>query len=162
MTEGMRIERGVTIRLTLSVLLALLAVGLFLLGRPTLKQRAEEMTDHVSGIAASVDRDVDSVLVHFGVERGWIRKRTIVQGDADDTRIERRVTIPPGIPSVEFNLAFSALARHYDGRAVATENLKEGSVTIHIELDKRIVQTIILVMKPGLKGGGGPVRQTNV
>jgi len=38
------------------------------------------------------------------------------------------------------NAAFNTMAKRYNGRAVASENLKENYVTIHIETGGSIVQ----------------------
>jgi hypothetical protein len=150
-------ENGVFIRLLSSVLLAVLAAGLFLLNRPTLEQHPASPKDRTGAVASDIDREIDTVLSRFGIDRSWVRKRTIATTAEGDSRVERRVTIPPNIPSVAMNLALNGMARKHDGRAIATENLKEHSVTIHIEVDKKIIETIILVVRTDLKRGGDRV-----
>ena len=59
--------------------------------------------------------------------------------------------IPPDVLPVQLNQALNSMARRYHGRAIASENLKENSVTIHIELEGYIVETIILRPSPELR-----------
>ena len=157
-----KFEKGVIFRLLLSIVLACVALGLFLLSRTSLDKPLMQTKEDFAVTQASVDREIDSVLVRFGIEREWVHKRKIALANSTDSRIERRVMIPPTIPSVQMNIALNTMARRYNGRAVATENLKENSVTIHIELEKRIVQTIILVLRTNLKRGGHKNGQTKV
>lgn len=158
----MKFEKGVFFRLLLSAVLASVALGIFLLNRTAFEKSSIQQKEATSGILNSVDKDVDSVLVHFGVEKGWIQKRNISLPNSAETRIERRVTIPPSIPSVQINLSLNAMAHRYSGRAIATENLRENSVVIHIEVEKRIVETIILILRTDLKRGGRKGAQINI
>ena len=157
-----KFEKGVIFRLLLSIVLACVALGLFLLSRTSLDKPLMQTKEDFAVTQASVDREIDSVLVRFGIEREWIHKRKIALANSTDSRIERRVMIPPTIPSVQMNVALNTMARRYNGRAVATENLKENSVTIHIELEKKIVQTIILVLRTDLKRGGHKIGQARI
>src|ERR1043166_6352627 len=158
----MNFEKPIFFRILLSVALACAAVILFVLNRSAFEKPPAQSKEDFATTLAKVDREVDTVLVRFRIERNWITKRQVVVPNSSDVRIERRVMIPPTIPSVQMNIALNSMAQRFNGRAVATENLKENSVTIHIELEKRIVQTIILVVKKDLKRGGRKEGQTKV
>jgi hypothetical protein len=158
----MNFEKPIIFRILLSVVLACIAVTLFVLNRNTIEKPAAQTKEDFALTLSRVDRDVDTMLVRFGIERSWITKRQITSPNSPDIRIERKITIPPTLPSVQMNVALNLMAKRYNGRAVATENLKENSVTIHIELEKRIVQTIILIVKTDLKRTKQPQEQTKV
>ena len=115
----------------------------------------------VQEIVADVDREVDTVMAHFRIERKWIRKQLIPIPNAEISRTERRIMIPPDVLPVQMNQALNSMARRYHGRAIASENLKENSVTIHIELEGYIVETIILRPSPELRPAGA-ARPPNV
>ena len=146
-----KFDKGVFVRLLVSAALAAGALSLFLVHRATLVQPPEVRQRTVREIVADVDREVDTVLAHFQIEKRWIRKQQIPIPNAEISRTERRVLIPPDVLPVQMNQVLNAMARRYHGRAIASENLKENSVTIHIELEGYIVQTIILKPSPELR-----------
>ena len=154
MNVDSKLGSGVLLRVLLSVMLAGAALTLFLMHRATLDRPPEVRQHNVRDIVADVDREVDTVLVHFRIEKRWIRKEQIPIPNAEISRTERRVTIPPDVIPVQLNQALNTMARRYNGRAIASENLKENSVTIHIELEGYIVQTIILKPTPDLRRDG--------
>ncbi len=132
----------------IAVVLALAALALFLLPHsrgPSPPSSGEDEPRHVDReIAARLDHDIDTVLGRFGIEQEWVRKREVPLPGKEVSRWERRVAIPPDMIPIQMNLAFSALAKRYHGRAVASENSKDNTVTIHMELGGLILQTIIL------------------
>jgi hypothetical protein len=152
MSLGRTAQRRMMIRLAASVFLAAIALWMFFLSRPTLTSPPEpEHKVFSSSLAREVDHEVDAVLARFNIEKRWIRKTEIALPHTDIKRIERRVVIPADIAPLQINVALNTMARQFDGRAVASENLKENSVTIHIELDGYVVQSIILKTNPALK-----------
>lgn len=130
-------------RITASILLAWIAVLLFILNREETKSPEELQQEFVQS-AQSIDKEIDGILEGFGVQKAWIRRREIAGSTEAFARIERRVLIPPTIVPVLINREFNLLAKRFRGRAVATENLKENTVTIHILLHQSVIQTIIL------------------
>ncbi len=142
------IDKGTLGRLVIAGLLALVALVLFLLPRehgpapPTAEEPA--IDSELLQRAAQLDRDIDTVLARFGIEPEWVRKREIPLPGKELVRWERRVAIPPDMLPIQLNLAFNAVAKRYNGRAIASENSKDNSVTIHVELDGLILQSIIL------------------
>ncbi len=150
----------------IAVVLALAALALFLLphGRGTSPASSDEgEVQHVDReIAVRLDHDIDTVLTRFGIEQEWVRKREIPLPGREVSRWERRVAIPPDMIPSQMNLAFSSLAKRYHGRAVASENSKENSVTIHMELDGLILQTIILKPNSQLQRTQRPGSRTAV
>lgn len=149
------LDRTVLIRVGVSLLLGGAALGMFFMSRSTLTKSVEAPKKELSKtVAADIDRDVESVLARFRIEKGWIRKTAIPLPNTTVTRIERRVAIPLDVVPLQMNVALNNMAKQYNGRAVASENLKENSVTIHIEMEGYVVQTIILKTDPGLKRSG--------
>jgi hypothetical protein len=164
------IHRPMVIRTVISLLLGAAALGLFFLNRISLlrpdRSSAPTASHEARGAGpggnrpdmpaalGELDREVDSVLIRFGIQSSWIRKKEIALPNAPYPRIERRVLMPNDIATVSMNAAFNAMAKRYDGRAVASENLKGNYVTIHIETAGSIVQTIILKPTANLRRGG--------
>lgn len=159
MTIDAKLGRGIFLRLLVSVVLAGAALTLFLMHRATLVQPPEVRQRNVREIVADLDREVDSVLVRFRIERRWIRKTQIPIPNAEISRTERKVSIPPDVLPVQVNQILNTMARKYSGRAIASENLKENTVTIHIELEGYIVQTVVLRPDPELRREGEKERQ---
>lgn len=151
-------DKTLLVRLGVSVLLAIAALGLFFASRSTSTRPIEPSKKEFSQtVATEVDRGVEAVLSRFKIEKQWIRKREIPLPHSDTKRIERRVAIPPDVIPLQVNVALSTMAKQYDARAVASEDLKENTLTIHIEMDGLIVQTIILktnreLVRPGNAG----------
>ena len=116
---------------------------LFILNREDTKT-PEELQQEFSLSAQGIDKGIDDILDHFGVEKEWVRKKNIEGGDGRFHRVERRVLIPPTIIPAMVNREMNLLARRFQGRAVATENLKENTVTIQILLYQSVIQTVIL------------------
>ena len=137
----MRFEKGIIFRLLLAAALGCAAVGLFLLER---MRTDEDSRPDFAATLQTLDHQVDSVLAQFGIDQQWIRKRRITIPGQEAVRIERRIAIPAGFAPVLLNAALNSMARRHNGRAIATEDLKQSSVTVYIEMQKVIVQTIIL------------------
>jgi hypothetical protein len=149
------LDKKMLTRLGVSLMLAVAALGMFIMSRSTLKRPVEVPKKELSKtVAADIDRDVEAVLAKFKIERGWIRKSAIPLPNTTVIRIERRVAIPTDVVPLQMNVALNNMAKQYNGRAIASENVKENSVTIHIEMDGYVVQTIILKTDPDLKRSG--------
>jgi hypothetical protein len=141
-----------------SVLAAGAAAALFLLSRPSVPGSTgggaapgpAASPDRQATIAL-VDRQIDSVLARFGIAADAVKKRSYTIPDENFTRTERLVPLPDTIAPVSVNAAMNELAKRHGGRAVAAENARLGTVTIHVELDGIVVHTIIL-----RKSQGGP------
>jgi hypothetical protein len=145
------LARGILVRVIISVGLAAAALTLFLLQRSHLERPPEVRQRNVREMVAAIDREVDTVLVRFRIEPRWVRKSQVPIPNAEISRTERRILTPPELVPVQMNQVLNAMARRYAGRAIASENLKENSVTIHIELEGYIVQTLILKPNPELR-----------
>ncbi len=151
------------IRLGVSILLAGTVLMIFLMSRSTPTSTPDPPKKELTqSFVSIIDHDVDSILTRFKIEKAWIKKNAILLPNINVKRIEWRVTIPTTIVPVQLNVAFNAMAKRYNGRAVASENLKENSVTIHIEMLGYIVQTIILKTDPDLKRVGKKDEQKKV
>jgi hypothetical protein len=134
-----------------SVLAAGAAAALFLLSRPTPRGTdggaAPPSPEAAPGRPATVallDRQIDTVLAGFGIGAGTVKKRAYAVPEENFTRTERIVPLSDTVAAVSVNAAMNAMARRHGGRAVAAENARLGTVTIHIELDGIVVHTVIL------------------
>ncbi|HEY6193070.1 MAG TPA: hypothetical protein VI215_12175 [Bacteroidota bacterium] len=176
MSRGPLVDHPIVVRLVISLLMGVAAAGLFFLNRTSLtpprhgeagpvsassgladttghpgEQRSEPVPEASPAVLAEIDHEVDSVLVHFGIDESWTRRKEIAVPNSRFSRIERRVLIPKDLATVVLNGAFNAMAARFNGRAIASENLRENHVTIHIEVGGAIVQTIILRPTPNLR-----------
>ncbi len=142
-----------------SVLVAGTLLTLFLLGRdPAPPSAAPASGPAVRNAAiAALDLEIDSVLAGFHIDPGAVRKRSHDLPDEGFTRTERFVSIPDSIVPVSVNAALNVAARRHHARAVASENLKLRTVTIHIELDGAVIHTVIL--RRALRGDAAPDRR---
>ncbi len=146
----MQADKRITGRVVVTILLAGVVLVLFLVNRkaaPTGPPPPDESPKRMAMIdsaSVEIDREVDSVLSHFGIENDWIQKRQIAIPNSTLHRIERRIIIPQDIVPVQINQALNLMARKHHARAIASENLKENTVTIHIDIDGIVTQTLIL------------------
>ncbi len=168
MSAAALLHRPVIVRAVISLLLGLTAAGLFFLNRMSLtrpeenRSRSEPPAPLPGALAGRIDREVDSVLVRFGIDASWSRKKEVEIPNSQFVRIERRVLIPKDLATVVMNEAFNAMAKRFNGRAVASENLRENHVTIHIEVDGSVIETIILRPTANLRPGAKPRVQPKV
>lgn len=152
-------EKSVVIRIFISAGLACVALLLFVVSNRTLTTSdgrdgslpAISKAEVSSAVASTIDNEVDSVLARFKIERMWIRKKNVSMPNSSVNRIERHVMIPPDVIPVQMNYALNIMAQRFNGKAIASENLKENSVTIHIEMQGYIIQTIILKPNASLR-----------
>lgn len=138
-------------RLSVSVLLAGVAVVLFLLNQGSDTRASRDLQNDFVRSVTAIDKEVDRILSRFGIQESWIRRKEISDPRGMFTRIERRVRVPLDVVPAVMNREFNALAHKYDGRAVASEDLKENSVTIHIILQRSVIQTVILKIDPDIQ-----------
>jgi hypothetical protein len=130
-----------------AVILLMAGVCLLLLlfrPAPPAPSRPDAPPTDLTRIAAEVDRDVDSILVDFRIEKNLWRKHAVNVPGATVPRTERKVLATMHLPAVLLTAALDQMAKGFGGRAIGTENTKEGSVSVHIEVGGMILQTIIL------------------
>ena len=104
----------------------------------------QENTAKIAATSDDIDREIDTLLFHFGIENDWVRKQEIPLPNSPLHRTERKVFIPRDITPVFINQAMNTMAKKYHGRAIGSENLKEGTLTIHLEIERLIIHTVIL------------------
>lgn len=150
----MKLQKHILARLIVAIGLSAAALVLFFMSRSAITKIEQSKEALSPAIAMSIDRDVDSVLTRFKIEKSWIRKNSVRLTNSTLHRIERRIAVPAENPTVQMNVALNAMAKRYGGRAVASENVKENAVTIHIELRGYVIQTIILKTASDIKSGG--------
>jgi hypothetical protein len=152
----LQVKFGLSIftRVIISVVLAAGAVGLFLLQKPKPvpeppKTRSER-TDWRASLP-EIDREVDTILAHWGTDKRLCKKKQYPIPGAQISRTERKIELPIDIFPVQLNQELNAMVHKYDGRAIASENMREHLVTIHLEVNGYIVQTLILHPNASLK-----------
>ncbi len=140
-----------------SVLVAGILLALFLYTSSERPTAIPPVTDPAERLAtiARLDHGIDSVLALFGVASAGVKKQSYEIPGEGLTRTERLVSIPDTIVPVSVNAALNDLARRFNARAVASENLRLRLVTVHLELDGRIVHTVILRKAPRNSAHGG-------
>jgi hypothetical protein len=116
---------------------------------PVQQTRSEQDIAH---IAKDIDREVDSVLMQFKIDKKSIRKKIFKIPETELERTERRVAIPRELDPIAINREINLMAQKFNARAGGSENLKENTVTIHIKLEGYVVETIVLKTSIELKG----------
>jgi hypothetical protein len=132
-----------------SALVAGILVALFLLGRPggppsNPDAPAPDTGRDRQAAIALLDRQIDTVLARFNVVPGSVTKRSFGVPEENFTRTERLVPLSDTVAPVSVNAAMNEMAHAHGGRAIASENPRLGTVTIHIEVDGVVVHTVIL------------------
>ena len=107
---------------------------------------------------ARLDAGIDTVLSRFGMGPGAVKKRVIELPGGLFTRTERRAEVPDSVALVSVNAALNAMAGLHGARAVASEEPKFRTVTVHIELGGTVVHTIVLGQARSESRGGRPGR----
>jgi hypothetical protein len=144
-------DKSIFFRFFIILVMAGTAVGLSVLNQSAASASSAQTHKDISITAREIDRQVDSVLIQFRIDKKWCRKRNVEIPGTNLNRVERKVLIPPEIIPVQMNQALNMMAQRYGGRAIGSENLRENSVTIHIKLEGYIIQTIILKTSKDLK-----------
>ena len=144
-------DKSIFFRSFIILVMAGTAVGLFVLNQSMASAPSGQTHKDISIAAGEIDRQVDSVLIQFRIDKKWYRKKNVEIPGTNFNRVERKVLIPPEIIPVQMNQALNMIAQRYGGRAIGSENLRENSVTIHIKLEGYIIQTIILKTSKDLK-----------
>jgi hypothetical protein len=125
-------------------LLAAGTLGLFLAQQQGELPQVPRAHKDLSGILQQIDTEIDTILAQCLIEERWIRKQQVLTPNNDLIRTERRITIPPDLLIPELNQMLNAMMKRYGGRAIAVENPKEKTVTIHLKQHSQIFQTIVL------------------
>jgi len=145
------IDHGIVWRLSTAIVLALAALALFLLHGTQKTGVSFPAEQEARPLMVQVDREIDTILARLKIQKEWIRKSEVAISGTTLTRTERKIMIPPDLLPVQVNLALSTMARKYNGRAIASENSRENSVSIHLEFRGMIMETVILKPDPRLK-----------
>ena len=102
-------------------------------------------------LLTQVSTIIDTLLDRYQIDRKWVKSWGVFTPDKRFIREERRVYVPPGFISLDFNHDLSlALAKH-DVRVVATERTRESTVAMHIVSDGMIIESIVFVLKRDLE-----------
>lgn len=145
-----KFEQKLISRIFTILVLAGITFGLYSTNKaPMPKPETKPESPHqVSINFEEIDRNVDSMLANYGVALKHTRKKKLQDRESDFIRVERQTPTPPNLITLLVTADFHAMAKRYGGRAIASENLKENSVTIHIELEKNIVQSLMFRHAP--------------
>lgn len=138
----MSLDRHLAVRLGAAALLAAAAVTLFVFTRSAPAGPPPAALNDIRLAVPTVERTVDSILAAFDIRRQAVRRTAFSAGGLE--RIERRIDVSPAFPSIQLNQALNRAVTPFGGRVVASENLKERLVTLHVELGGTIVETVVL------------------
>jgi hypothetical protein len=97
---------------------------------------------------AEIVRAVDTVLARSGVTPKERRRWAVQVSGAQAVRVAERVKVPMSFPSVLFNKDLSDRIRPYGAHVVATERLKESTVTFHVVRAGVTLRSISCVLTP--------------
>ena len=142
----MKIDRVVLLQLFFVIVLSFAALGFYVVEQKGEIQSSRNKTIDLSKMSTDIDREVDSLLIKSHIEKQWWKKRQMTFSRY--TRIERKVLVPSAFNILEMNRALNTMAHDFGGRAIGSENLKDNSVTVHIKLEKYILQSIIFKTNP--------------
>ncbi|GEM_PF-2037553 len=143
----MKFDQSIIYRILLVILLTGTVYGFHVMTRsvdPKPQVPEPVVAEPLAVNLPEIDATIDSILVKYGVNLKYVRKKKIAVQDSGFVRIERQVPIPPKVGTVLMTAEFHGMAQRYGGRAVASENLKENSTTVHLEAGKSIVQSLVL------------------
>jgi hypothetical protein len=137
-------EKSIFFRTLILLVLIIGAVWVFATTKAETPVQQARSEQDITRIASNIDREVDSVLMQFKIDKKSIRKKIFKIPETELERTERRVAIPRELDPIAINREMNLMAQKYHARAGGSENLKENTVTIHIKLEGYIVETIIL------------------
>lgn len=138
------------------VAVGMLAVGsLVLLMASRVSEKIEKKNAlkevHARPLLAQVNAVVDTLLGHYEVDPRWVKSWSVFTPNKKFVREERRVYVPPGFISLNFNHDLSRALAKYDVQLVATERTRESTVSMHILNDGMIIESISFVVKRDLQ-----------
>lgn len=140
-------ESSILIRLVIAVGLAGLALALFLIQRSHSSAGSGSVArtrEEVTLLLPQLDQEIDTILTSFGIEKRWIRKRSVPLDGFSVTAFERRIVLPADIIPVRINAGLAMISRRYRAKTFAGEDSKSRTVTIRIEMDGIVCQTFVL------------------
>ena len=143
MLKWRKTNGSISYRITAAFILAAAAALIYSLRGPEGKDLPDQKVKNIAATAAELDREIDSVLAEYNIEKSQIRVSQYTLPESDLCRTERRISAPPGILPLLVNRSINIIARRYDARAIGSENLKEKSVNIHIKTGDFIVHSLI-------------------
>lgn len=149
-------QRDLALRISAAVLLGAAALALFLLDRDPSAPGPENPPGSRALVARHLDEGIDSVLAGFHIDTATVRKRDVALSEDGIARTERRVSVPPDVVPVMVNAALNDMARRFNARAVASENARYRTVTIHLEFAGVVYHTVIIRVDPRLKPPPSP------
>jgi len=131
-------------RVMIAAALAGCAVVLLVLDQPT--GRSFDAQQFRADLQ-TFDGVVDSLLALYGVQKQKVRKWQVLTPDRRLIRTERRVLVPPGFLTMEFNRDLNRAVSPLDARVAATERTKESVVILHVVNQGATVLTTSLVQE---------------
>ena len=133
-----------------------MAVGsivLFMANRVTDKIEKKAVLKEVLArpLLKEVDTIIDTLLDRYQIDRKWVNSWSVWTPEKRFIREERRIYVPPSFISLDFNHDLSRALAKYDVRVVATERMKESTVSMHVLNDGMIIESILFVVNRELK-----------
>jgi hypothetical protein len=149
------LRAGTILRAGGALLLAGATLAVFLLGRREDPPSPPATPVPVSRTVSLLDSGVDSVLARFGIDPAAAAKRRAGIPGERFSRTERVAVLPDSVAPVSVNASLNSMARALGARAVASEDPRLRTVTVHIDLGGVVVHTVILKPSPGRAARAG-------
>jgi len=153
MAEASKLSAALRVRVVIVLMLAVGGLVLFMANRvtETIEKRTVMQERRARPLLQEVNEIVDTLLDRHRINPRWVTSWNVSTRDRRFIRQERRVYVPPGFVSLDFNHDLSQLLAQHDTRVVASERTKEESVSMHVIHDGMIIESITFVLKRDLK-----------
>jgi hypothetical protein len=151
-------DRGLRRRIAICIVLAVIAFLLFIANKyvsviePHVKEYQSAATNEKR---SSIDAEVETILLDFGLKKHWLSKREVTLGKGQFTRIERRVSITHDTSPADIIRDVTEMVQKHGGTTAATEDIRSGITTIHIAVESDVIETIVLKSDPTLRRDAG-------
>jgi hypothetical protein len=136
-------HRSVTVRLAVVIVLTVAAA--LLLSReaqspPPAQSRSASLTPSISG---GIQAAVDSMMRRYSIPRSAVRTWNVLSLEKKVLRVAQQIEVSRDFPSLVFNDQLQRMLEPVEAHVVATERLKDNSVTMHIVCGGRTVRSLV-------------------
>jgi len=138
--------RPVTVRLAAALVMTVAAALLLFLdvqSPPATQSRSASISPAASG---GIQAAVDSMLRRHGISRSAVRTWNVLSLEKKVLRVAQQIEVPRDFPSLVFNDQLQRMLEPVEAHVVATERLKDNSVTMHIVCGGRTVRSLVFTL----------------
>jgi hypothetical protein len=138
--------RPVTVRLAAALVMTVAAALLLFLdvqSPPRAQSRSASFSPAASG---GIQAAVDSMLRRYGISRSAVRTWNVLSREKKVVRVAQQIEVSRDFPSLVFNDQLQRMLEPVEAHVVATERLKDNSVTMHIVCGGRTVRSLVFAL----------------